>query len=155
MRAGMRFTLLTALFLAAVANVRGAGTTPGRLDQVRAEPNLEKRSALALENAVNALKQAREAYDTGEIARVTAKVGEVQESVELAYSSLMATGKDPRKNAKWFKRAEIQTRDLLRSMDSLQHDMSFDDRALLDKPKERVQQVHDDLLTGLMEGKRK
>jgi hypothetical protein len=33
--------------------------------------------------------------------------------------------------------------------------MSYTDRALLDKVKARVQQVHDELLLGLMEGKKK
>jgi hypothetical protein len=33
--------------------------------------------------------------------------------------------------------------------------MSYADRSLLDKVKAGVQQVHDDLLVGLMEGKRK
>jgi len=40
-------------------------------------------------------------------------------------------------------------------MDTLQHDMSVDDRGMLDKVRETVQRVHDDLLTGLMEGKRR
>jgi hypothetical protein len=33
--------------------------------------------------------------------------------------------------------------------------MSFTDRGILEKPKAKVDQVHDDLLTGLMEGRRK
>jgi hypothetical protein len=33
--------------------------------------------------------------------------------------------------------------------------MSFEDRAVLDNAKARLQKVHDDLLTGLMEGKSK
>jgi hypothetical protein len=86
---------------------------------------------------------------------VTAKAAEVQESAELAFASLEKTGKDPRKSPKWFKRAEIESRDLLRSIETLERDMSFDDRVILEKAKEKVQQVHDDLLKGLMEGKRK
>ena len=33
--------------------------------------------------------------------------------------------------------------------------MGFEDRPVLDKAKARLQKVHDDLLIGLMEGKRK
>ena len=33
--------------------------------------------------------------------------------------------------------------------------MGFNDRPMLEKVKAKVQQVHDDLLVGLMEGKRK
>ena len=79
----------------------------------------------------------------------------MQESVDLAYDSLKSTGKDPRRNPKWFKPAEIQTRDLLRKVESLQLDMNFQDRPMMDKLKARLQQVHEDLLQGLMEGKKK
>ena len=106
-------------------------------------------------NMIRRLKEAREAYRAGDMQKVTAKASEVQESAELAFTSLVKTGKDPRKSPKWFKRAEIESRDLLRSIERLEHDMSFDDRVILEKAKEKVQQVHDDLLTGLMEGKRK
>jgi len=40
-------------------------------------------------------------------------------------------------------------------MESFEHDMAFSDRAMLEKVREQVQQIHDNLLTGLMEGKRK
>jgi len=145
----MRWNLYLFLLLAAAAPVRGD------LGAARAEPNLEKRSKLAMDSAVAALHEAREAYKDGDNRTVGTKVTEVEESVNLAYTSLMQTGKDPRKSPKWFKHAEIETRNLLRSLESFQHDMNFDDRPMLEKTKERVQQVHDELLTGLMEGKRK
>lgn len=125
------------------------------LAQAKAEPNLERRSKLALENAQRALQAARDAYNAGDNAKVSALAAEVQESVELAYTSLQQTNKDPRRSPKYFKNAEIVTRDLLRRVDSFQQDMSFNDRPLLDKLKEKTQQVHDSLLMGLMEGKRK
>jgi hypothetical protein len=132
-----------------------AGLAWASLEQARAEPNLERRSALAMDNAKAALKEAREAYNSGDLRLVAGKLAEIQESVEFAYQSLVGTKKDPRKSPKWFKRAEIESRDLLRSMDTLQHDMSFEDRGMLDKIRETVQRVHDDLLTGLMEGRRR
>jgi hypothetical protein len=145
----MRWILALAL-LAASAGVMQAG-----LDEARAEPNLEKRSNLALDNGVTALREAREAYRAGDSELAMTKISEVEESVELGYDSLMKTGKDPRKSPRWFKKAEIGTRDLLRSMESFEHDMAFGDRAILEKVRERVQQIHDNLLTGLMEGKHK
>ena len=132
-----------------------AGVMLADLSEARAEPSLEKRSKLALDNAVAALKYARDAYRAGDSQMAMTKITEVQESVEFGYDSLVKTGKDPRKSPKWFKKAEIATRDLLRSMESFEHDMSFSDRTMLEKIKERVQQIHDTLLTGLMEGKRK
>jgi hypothetical protein len=125
------------------------------LAAAKAEPNLEKRSRLALDNADRALKQARDAYGKGETAQVESGLTEVRESVELAEASLKETGKNPRKSPKWFKRAEIQTRDLIRKLDGFDHEMGIGDRPMLVPVKARVQQVHDDLLTGLMEGKTK
>jgi hypothetical protein len=120
-----------------------------------AEPNLGKRSKLALDNAAVALKAAREAYGKGDNQAVAAAADEIQQSVDLAYDSLMKTGKNPRNSPRWFKPAEIATRDLSKKLDSFQRDMDYADRPLLDKVKARVQQVHDELLLGLMEGKRK
>jgi hypothetical protein len=135
--------------------VAGAGPGWASLDQVRAEPNLEKRSVLAMDNAAAALKEARAAYNAGDTAKAADKAKEIEESVDVAYTALEKTGKDPRRSPKWFKHAEIQSNELLRSIEALEHDMSLDDRAILVKTKERVQQVHDDLLAGLMGGKRK
>jgi hypothetical protein len=135
--------------------VAAAGPAWAGLDEVRAEPNLEKRSVLAMDNAVAALKEARAAYNAGDLAKVAAKAKEIEESVDLANAALEKTGKDPRRSPKWFKHAEIQSNELLRSIEGLEHDMSVEDRAILEKTKERVQQVHDILLAGLMGGKRK
>jgi len=132
-----------------------AGAARADLKHALAEPNLEKRSQLALDNATAAYKAARAAYEKGDNEQVTAGIAEMQESVEVAYASLMQTGKDPRRSPKWFKKAEIGTRDLLKRLDAFDHDMSFNDRPKLEAVKAKVQQVHDDLLVGLMEGKRK
>jgi hypothetical protein len=120
-----------------------------------AEPDLEKRSGLALENASDSLKTVRQAYDQNDNAQVAALANEIEQSVDLAQTSLQQTGKDPRNHPKWFKRAEITTRDLLRRLETMQQQMSYADRPLLDKVKAHVTKVHDDLLLGLMEGKKK
>ena len=120
-----------------------------------AEPNLEKRSRLALDNAAAAYKTLRAAYDAGEMEKVAAAANELQESVECAHLSLKQTGKVPRRSPKYFKAAEIATRDMLRRLNSFQEGMSFDERPVLDKVKKRVLEIHDEMLTGLMEGKRK
>ena len=125
------------------------------LAKARAENNLEKRSALAMDNAMSAYKAARAAYDKGETEQVAAAAAEILESVDLAFESLNQTGKDPRRSPKWFKKAEMETRDLGRRLEAFQQEMSFSDRPVLDKVKARVQEIHDELLVGLMEGKRK
>jgi DNA repair ATPase RecN len=138
-----------------VWSLAGSPLVPPDLGPVRAEPNLEKRSQLALANAEAVYKTARTAYDNGENEQTQAAVNEILESVELAHTSLVQTGKDPRRSPKWFKKAELQTRDLVRKIESFQEQMSFNDRPMLDKLKARTQQIHDELLLGLMEGKKK
>jgi hypothetical protein len=148
----MRMRLLPAVLILGCA---WAGCLRADLKPALAEPNLGKRSKLALDNAAVALKAAREAYGKGDSQAVAAAAAEIQESVDLAYDSLMKTGKNPRNSPRWFKPAEISTRDLSKKLDTFQRDMDFGDRPLLDKVKARVQQVHDELLLGLMEGKKK
>jgi len=132
-----------------------SGVLQADLKRAQAEPNLEKRSQLAMDNALAAYQAARTAYDKGDNTQAAASIAEIVESVDLADTSLRETGKDPRKSSKWFKRAEMETRDLLRKLQSFQDTMGFEDRPMVDKVKARVQQVHDDLLLGIMEGKHK
>jgi hypothetical protein len=132
-----------------------AGAARADLKKAMAEPNLEKRSQLALDNATAAYKSARASYDKGEMDRVREEIHEIQESVELANTSLTQTGKDPRRSPKYFKKAEMDTRELIKRLDAFEHEMSFNDRSLLTELKAKVQQIHDDLLVGLMEGKKK
>jgi hypothetical protein len=140
--------LLLAVVLA--GGVLRAGPEPAK-----AEPDLGKRSALALDHAFDALTLARDAYAKGQNAEVDKWVKEIQESVGLAETSLHETGKNPRKSPKWFKRAESSTRDLSRRLDAFQQAMDSGDRPMLDAVKAKVQQVHDDLLEGVLEGKQK
>lgn len=118
------------------------------------ERDLGKRSKLALDAADTAMKEAREAYQKGDIAALAVSAKELEDAVVLAWDSLESTGKNPRKSPRWFKSAEIETRSLLKKLDTLQHDLGFEERPMLDKAKARIQKVHDDLLTELMEGKK-
>ena len=123
------------------------------LASVRNEPNLEKRSELALDNANTALDQAREAYQAGDGKQVEAALGEVAESVTLAYQSLDETGKDAHRS-RFFKRAELRTRELVRRIEGLREAASFEDRSQFERVRDKVADVHDNLLKRIM-GKRK
>jgi hypothetical protein len=125
------------------------------LAQVRAEPNLEKRSSSALENAERSLKASRQAYEAGDLKLTQELLDELEKSVELTETSLKATGKDPIKSPRHFKHAEIKTRDLVRRIEAFSQDMNAADRPMADKVKEGVQEVHDRLLQGIMVGKKK
>ncbi len=141
----------------AIAITALAAAFPAHADLKRAmaEPNLEKRSRLALENARTAYQAARDAVQKGDMDQLKASAQEVQDSVDLAYQSLEQTGKNARSSPRYFKSAEQETSDLARRLDSLQQDLDYQDRPLLDKVKARVQEVHDSLLLQLVEGKKK
>lgn len=121
---------------------------------IKAEPRLEKRSQLALQYADSALDSARDLYKKGEVDACRTALGEVQAGVELAYESLIATGKDPRRNSGPFKNAEKSTRQILRRLDNLSDLMSAFDRGAVEPVQNAVSDVHDKLITGIM-GKKK
>lgn len=121
---------------------------------IKMEPNLEHRSELALDYAKTLLDQARDAYHAGDVAKTGAVLDQMRESVDLAYQSLEETGKDARRNPKFFKRAEVKTRELLRRLEGLGQTVSFEDRAMVEKTRDRVAEVHDHLLTGIMSKKK-
>lgn len=145
----------TILVLLGLGLISAPGLLPADLKIALAERDLGKRSKLALDNAGAALKEARDGYQKGDDKALAAAALEIEDSVSLAWDSLESTGKNPRKSPRWFKQAEIETRNLLKKLDTLQHDMGFEDRPVLEKAKARLQKVHDDLLKGVMEGKGK
>lgn len=139
--------------LAAVAIALGA---PPDLGSIKSEPKPERRAELALNHADGALKAAQDAYlAKGDLKQTAASLEEVSESVQLAYSALVATRKNPSRSPKHFKRAEIKTRELLRRLNDFRDQMGIDDREIADKARAAVQKVHEDLLEGIMGGKKK
>lgn len=121
---------------------------------IKTEPKLEKRSQLALEYADSALDAARDLYKKGDVDSCRSSLGDVEAGVQLSYDSLMATGKDPRRNAKPFKDAEKSTRQILRRLDNLSDLMSALDRGAVEPVQHTVSDIHDKLITGIM-GKKK
>jgi hypothetical protein len=121
---------------------------------IKAEPRLEKRSQLALHFADSALDSARDLYKKGEVDACSTALGEIETAVQLAYDSLMATGKDPRRNSKPFKDAEKSTRQILRRLESLSDLMSAFDRGAVEPVQHTVSDIHDKLIIGIM-GKQK
>ena len=122
------------------------------LPEMRSEPNPERRAKLALENADAALTAARDAYAKQDNSLTTASLKELEDSVELARQSLEETGKDPRRRPKAFKYGESHTRELMRRMDSLENAMDIDDRKLLESAKNKLREVNEAWLLGIMTG---
>ncbi len=117
---------------------------------VKSEPNLEKRSDRALDYANAALDAARDAYNKGDYDASKADLEEVGASVDLAYEALEKTGKDPRRDPKWFKRAEMRTRELLRRLEGLRETFSFYDRPSVETVRDHISVIHDNLLQAIM-----
>ena len=123
------------------------------LAAIRMEPNLERRSERALDNASAAMDAARDASGAGEAEKAKAALGELRDSVELAYQSLVDSGKSARRNPKFFKRAELKTRELMRRLEGLAQAVDSDDRAFVESVRDRVSNVHDDLIKDIMQKK--
>ena len=124
------------------------------LAAVKAESNLERRSSRALENADRAIDSARDAYNAGNIDKANADLDEVGDSVDVCSEALTGTGKHPRSSPKHFKRAELIIGDLLRRLKTFESDVNVDDRPAIQKAEHRLQQVRDDLLSGIMSKKK-
>jgi hypothetical protein len=117
---------------------------------VRAEPNLERRSQLALEEAESRVGTAKQTYDEGKLQEFRQAVSEIGDLAELSYTSLEETGKRARRSPKWFKRAEQKLLVLIRKVDGLEKDVSIQDRQFVSSVKKRVSEVHDNVLHDIM-----
>ena len=123
------------------------------LASIRTEANLERRSDLALDYAHQAVDTARDSYAAGDASKMQAALSEAGDAVDVSYQSLSETVKNPRNN-KSFKRAELRTRELMRRLDGLAQTVALDDRELVTRLRDRVAEVHDNLLKGIMSKKK-
>ena len=127
---------------------------PGSLQQVRAEPKLEKRAELAIEYAGVAMARARKiVVDSGSITELSASLQKIGESCQLAIDSLRQTGKRPNKPAKQYKRAELRTRSLVRELTDLVAVLPIDNREDAVRVLRHIQSLHEEFLLGVMGGK--
>jgi hypothetical protein len=124
------------------------------LASIQQEPNLERRNQLAIQSANSALDTARTTYQANDLDKTRASLDEAGEAVSLAYSSLKQTGKEARRDPRLFKRTELATRQILRRIEGMAESMNFEDRALLDKLREQVTAIHENLLQDIMAKKK-
>jgi hypothetical protein len=136
------FAMLTAV---------GFGEIPG---SVLAEQDLQKRSDLALQEADEEISAASKAYSPGGVTkdfeRHLAAAGEL---AQLSLKSLQDSGKRARKQPKYFKRAELKLRGLVRRLDTLEKDVLVDDRPPVAKAKSLFTEVHEQILLDIMSKK--
>lgn len=123
------------------------------LASIKLEPNLERRSEKAIDNASAAMDSARDASSVGDSAKIKGALEELRDSVDLAYQSLVDSGKSARRNPKFFKRAELKTRELMRRLEGLAQAVDSDDREFVENVREGVSKVHDSLIQDIMQKK--
>ncbi len=112
------------------------------LDAIKAEPDLGKRAAKAMDYATAQLTEARRAGLAGEGDRMKEALTGLVQGAELA----LATVKSIRKPAMAAKRVELRSRELLRRLDTLLQDLPVEERESALPFQVRLQAVHEELL---------
>lgn len=120
------------------------------LEAVRKETNPEKRSEMALSNADAALDRARSAYQKGNDTVFRESLTEVDDSLTLCKQSLDDSGKNARKKPKYFKKAEIGLRRLMRRLENLQVEVSVDDRPTVEPVATHARKIQEEILLAIM-----
>lgn len=123
------------------------------LTAVKAEPDLNKRSELALLNAEEKLEAARQAYQAGNDNAQASDIQEVADAVALCYESLERSNTPPRKS-RYYKRAELRVSALMRRLAGFRDDVSFDFRPKVDAVLKKVSDIHDQMLSDIMSKKK-
>jgi hypothetical protein len=124
------------------------------LDVVKSEPNPEKRSDKALALAQRQMETASKAYSEGQIQTAFDAADGVLASIQLSVKSLEESGKNPH-GSKYYKRAELRTRELARRLSDFSDSASYEDRARFQKIRDRVLSIHDGLLDLILVRKKK
>ncbi len=123
-------------------------------DAVKAEADPEKQSEMALELAQHGVDGIVEAYRQGLPEEVRAMLARIVEAVELSLKALESSGKDARSRPKHFKRAEIATRKLGRSLQSAQRQLIYDERKDLEPVIKRIEEINSEILSKIMQTRR-
>lgn len=145
--------LLLAAILAALPHTVAAAAPPAAppaFEQVKSEPNPEKRARLAVDFAVLAERNAETAYSAADLDAVNGHVKAATEAMELAASSFEASHKTPGRSPGPYKYAEQRSREILKRMNDLQRTMDADERGMVDPAIARIQAIHDAWFEGLM-----
>jgi hypothetical protein len=142
-------TLTRVILAAPLLALLGAASLRADLSKAKAEPGLERRARLALDNANTQFRAASAAYKGDDLKSTLAALQEVSDSVDLAYTSLKQTNRKPR-NSGDYKNLEIKTRQLLKSLEDLRQRMAMDEREHVERVAAFIQQVHDEVLNAVM-----
>jgi hypothetical protein len=127
---------------------------PATLDQVKAEPNAERRARLAVDFAAASEKNAEAAYAKNDLDETGKQLKAMAESMDVAKTSLTASGKTPGRNPGPYKYAEQKSEEILIRLRDLEQRMDAEERDMMANPKAKVQEIHDEWFEGIMERKK-
>ena len=142
------------LLAAGTVGLPGAEPVPTSLEAVLQEPDLEKRSRAAIEFALSRVDGVLKLYVDGKPDGGRAELDQMVTAAQVSRDALAQTGKNPRKKAKPFKRAEIGTRRLITELERLRKDLTFEERPDVDPIIERLEAINQELLDAIMQKKR-
>jgi predicted P-loop ATPase/GTPase len=125
----------------------------GDIAAVKAQPDLDKRSELALLNADHDLDEARQAYSGANLEAAQAAISELTESIDLCYDALQHSRTPPRRS-KYYKRAELKVNALIRRLSGFRDEVSYDARPFVDSALKKLSEVHDQLIADIMSKKK-
>jgi hypothetical protein len=127
-----------------------APPAPSSLDQIKADPNPDRRARAAVDYSALAEKNAEAAYAKGDLQSVATELKNVEESFEAAQDAFAASGKTPGRNPGPYKYAELRSRELLIRLDDLERRMDAGERDVVAGVKQKVQEIHDAWFEGIM-----
>ena len=123
-------------------------------DQIKAEPNLERRAKIAVEFAAQAERAAEAAYSNSDLPAVAEALKNMVNGMELAKEALDLTGRSANRHPGPFKWVELKSQEILGRLGDLEKRMDADERDMVVKPRSRVQDIHDAWFDGIMSKKR-
>lgn len=142
------------IFLLAIIGCLCGQDVADPLAGIRAEKDMERRYIKAFDFAAGQMTVARQKYETGLLEDFRSSLILVEKSVRLCDETVRSTGKDPAKNPKHFKRAEQKIREIIRKLSGLETAVSVEDRDVVRKVRQNLQQLQEELVTDIV-GRRK
>ena len=118
--------------------------------EILAEKAFDKRAELALKQADEEISAAAKTYSDGDMKAFRSHVEAVGELVEFTLKSLQDSGMRGGKRTKNFKRAELKMRSLLRRLETLEIQVSADDRPSVEQVQKVVSEAREHVLYDIM-----
>jgi len=151
MKAPAIFLLLMPMVISAWPAASHSDETPDKLrSRIAAEHDPVQRARLEVHLADMTLDQTCRQYAEGDVEKGEARLKDMLSLSEHAYDDLFSTKRDPRSKPAGFKESEILMRQFARKLEDLRTSLPFEDRPPVEKALERVREMHEDLLLGLM-----